>query len=790
MFKRRSLMLLCFIVVLFLPSNKATTQEDTEWALRFYAHDSREVVTVTPDGIIESMLLPDSMPEPDWDPTLDSMRLSADGGYFAYLTNDELFIYDFINENEVAYPSIDFVEGRIRFESGDFSPNSQQFVVGFVVHNSIQGRGEVRIAQDRGGLMTFEIGNSDAPSAWVISAIDDWFPLQTRWEEPNKIIFYGVGNAYEFGPRWYERVWIPGQTETLTTTDINGLGQTQVLPNREVAVSRNDFSYPHSGDQGMFGYFPNVIVYYDDQGDFKDNQDPTVIYWSEQDQKIRDFNWIANGRGLLIQTNPHTLLTRDGNLQTVAQSGETDVFGTPDGWVVQDSDSLIHYVLQSDNTIEFAEIATISGELTLLRSTPFDDIEGGTFTGIAPYDWGSNLCDNGIPSTVRSGMDALMIRDEDAALFSTYEEGKIGIASLSYYSQVTILDGPECVDGVPWWKVNTYTNNGEFIGWMPEFTDSGERLLEQRGPAYGDTIDIILEREADGYYPTGRPDYACEGFFLPVRLNIGDTAYVAEGAPNNVRSAPSSDAELTGQIPGGAAFEIIGGPACQNEIVWWEVEYEGITGWTGEGRGNNYWVQFEPPGQETATNRDVTQFVRCPGFLPSRLVEGQTGRVTPGTANNVYRVPLVSAELVGQIPGGESFMVLTGPQCRDDMAWWWVDYNGLTGWTAEGQGDTYWLEPLESTSATEAAEIPQCPGFLPSRLTVGQTGRVTPGAANNVRAEPLSSAELVGQIPGGESFTVLAGPTCQDNTAWWQVDYEGLIGWTQEGQGDTYWLEP
>jgi hypothetical protein len=83
-----------------------------------------------------------------------------------------------------------------------------------------------------------------------------------------------------------------------------------------------------------------------------------------------------------------------------------------------------------------------------------------------------------------------------------------------------------------------------------------------------------------------------------------------------------------------------------------------------------------------------------------------------------------------------------------------------------------------------------CPGFLPSRLKIGQPGRVTPGDANNLRAEPTTQSQRVGQIPGGGAFMVLDGPVCTPGMAWWQVEYNGVVGWTGEGQDNTYWLEP
>lgn len=83
-----------------------------------------------------------------------------------------------------------------------------------------------------------------------------------------------------------------------------------------------------------------------------------------------------------------------------------------------------------------------------------------------------------------------------------------------------------------------------------------------------------------------------------------------------------------------------------------------------------------------------------------------------------------------------------------------------------------------------------CPGFMVSRLEVGERGNVTPGLPNRLRNGPSFGNEASGQIPGGAGFEVLDGPVCADDTAWWQVDYNGLVGWTAEGEDNTYWLEP
>jgi hypothetical protein len=84
----------------------------------------------------------------------------------------------------------------------------------------------------------------------------------------------------------------------------------------------------------------------------------------------------------------------------------------------------------------------------------------------------------------------------------------------------------------------------------------------------------------------------------------------------------------------------------------------------------------------------------------------------------------------------------------------------------------------------------QCPGAPVSRLKVGSTGHVTPGSPNNLRSAPDPAAPAIGKIPGGAQFQVLQGATCSNGFAWWQVNYNGLIGWTAEGQGTSYFLTP
>jgi len=98
-------------------------------------------------------------------------------------------------------------------------------------------------------------------------------------------------------------------------------------------------------------------------------------------------------------------------------------------------------------------------------------------------------------------------------------------------------------------------------------------------------------------------------------------------------------------------------------------------------------------------------------------------------------------------------------------------------------------------TAVPGATVPvvsngDCSHAPASRLTVGLQGRITPGVPNKVRSAASVAAEQTGNIPGEGVFDVIGGPQCADGYRWWQVNYQGLVGWTASGYDGEYWVEP
>lgn len=208
----------------------------------------------------------------------------------------------------------------------------------------------------------------------------------------------------------------------------------------------------------------------------------------------------------------------------------------------------------------------------------------------------------------------------------------------------------------------------------------------------------------------------------------------------------------------------------------------------------------DPDWQDSQWNCAALATMTAEGNMPTcgtsslrpRLAINMTGRVLPGSPNNVRSLPSTTGDWLGQIPARSEFTILLGPICDQNIIWWRVSYGNLVGWTGEGRGTDYWLEPVSPFDDVEPATPvpPMACGGLISRLSIGQVGRVLSGDPNNLRDAPRPDAQWIGQISGGESFTVVDGPECSNDTLYWQVEYNGLTGWTGEGMNGVLWVEP
>ncbi|MFN8528371.1 MAG: hypothetical protein U0670_07155 [Anaerolineae bacterium] len=94
-----------------------------------------------------------------------------------------------------------------------------------------------------------------------------------------------------------------------------------------------------------------------------------------------------------------------------------------------------------------------------------------------------------------------------------------------------------------------------------------------------------------------------------------------------------------------------------------------------------------------------------------------------------------------------------------------------------------------STAAAPSAQN----GCLPTQFEGNgmENAIVTPGQANNVRAEPSTSGALIGQIAAGSVMNIsYEDPVCAGGYLWRRVAAPGLIGWTAEASATSYFIVP
>ncbi len=177
--------------------------------------------------------------------------------------------------------------------------------------------------------------------------------------------------------------------------------------------------------------------------------------------------------------------------------------------------------------------------------------------------------------------------------------------------------------------------------------------------------------------------------------------------------------------------------------------------------------------------------ISSPDQPPVAIGYETAGRLTPPalSLSALYAFPTAdNSAIMWAPPGSQSPLPLPtvdNPYTPAEVVW--------------GAGAVWGLLPPEAApdlSSFIPTQASTCPDSMPARLTIGAQGYVSDDLANNVRSEPSTAGDLLGQIPAGSVFTVLEGPVCEDDLVWWRVSTETVTGWTAEGMDGEYWLSP
>ncbi len=221
----------------------------------------------------------------------------------------------------------------------------------------------------------------------------------------------------------------------------------------------------------------------------------------------------------------------------------------------------------------------------------------------------------------------------------------------------------------------------------------------------------------------------------PPRLTVGQQARVTftDGTPLRVRATPGGAFQT--QIPEGTVVMVIGGPQCQGQYTWWQIQIDnGQQGWSAEGDMEDYYLEpwsalAPPPALPTPSPvPPIGAVATTPPLVIAPPAMQIVGTVPPLVGQAVLTVGdcsqapptrlqmdmvVITASLGGtyalfanledptpyrQVPPNTTATIIGESSCKNGYRFWPVSLalNGqqLTGWLSEGTQQRYFLIPL------------------------------------------------------------------------------------------------
>ncbi|MEZ4832471.1 MAG: M23 family metallopeptidase [Caldilineaceae bacterium] len=243
------------------------------------------------------------------------------------------------------------------------------------------------------------------------------------------------------------------------------------------------------------------------------------------------------------------------------------------------------------------------------------------------------------------------------------------LADLPLDVRGTVLAGPRSVDGLTWWQVRAIAAGQEVTGWLAQASSNGTPLVAKAEP----TQPPVEPPQPPA--PTGK-------------FRISQTVYT--GSYVNLRRTPGYVGKTTDDIlvemPYGAAVVVDGGPRRDDDLIWWQVDFNqdghNLRGWTAEANhaGEELLLEKAPPPPPPVQPPVFDTF--HVGDAVCNISLGDVNiRRTPGYRNQPID------DVVALIPSRALLRIKTGPAEADGLHWWQIQGNDsgspLVGWMAE-----------------------------------------------------------------------------------------------------------
>lgn len=142
---------------------------------------------------------------------------------------------------------------------------------------------------------------------------------------------------------------------------------------------------------------------------------------------------------------------------------------------------------------------------------------------------------------------------------------------------LVLTEDPTCADGYNWRKIQVQVLGVIYEGWIAEAQRQNQVT----------------------YLAQATSVFNCLPPITP--FNIGERARLryADSAPKNLRATPSETGEVLFVLLDGVPVEIVGGPVCDGNYIWWQIRVLSnipAIGWLYEGPRPNGWLQrFDEP---------------------------------------------------------------------------------------------------------------------------------------------------------------------------------------------------